>query len=358
MSLTPRLDRLDKNYIINGNFDFWQRSLNATGLLGPGYAAADRFSIRGSNLGTSAMSRSTNVPTTTSAILPSYSLLYSCTGTAVQAAGDLRAIGYAMEGNDLRSLAGKTFTVAFWVRSFQTGTFGFSIKNAAGTRAYHTTYTINNSNTWEYKTLTMTHDMTGSWNYDNSSGLELAWILAVGTSFQTSTFNSWTNDNNFRGPTSQPYFYSSTSNYFQLSQVQLLEGTHTDPEFTIAGRNYAEELQLCQRYYTKTLNVDVSPTTPAGDTVNWIRQRMLDNNSDGKLNLRYHFPVTMRGIPSAQAYSPVTGAAGVIRDQTAAVDRTASIPVASIHHVQVTNSGVGYVLTNNYAVHITADAEL
>lgn len=248
MSLTPRLDKLDRNYIINGNFDFWQRGTSATGLTGPGYAAADRFLIRGDTLGTSSMIRSTDVPSVYDSVQPLYSMQYSCTATASIAPAQLRALGYKMEGNDLRSIAGKTFTISFWVKSFQIGTFGFSIKNSGSTRAYHTTYTINNSNTWEYKTITISHSTIGTWNYDNSSGLELAWILAVGSTYQTSNFNTWTNDSNFMGPIEQPYFYSSTSNYFKLSQVMLIEGSNA-ATFTTAGGNYADELKLCQRYY-------------------------------------------------------------------------------------------------------------
>lgn len=249
-----------KNYIINGNFDYWQRTTSVSNT-GPGYVAADRISIRGSNIGAALFSRSTDVPVipaSAGVIQPTYSLSYACTSTATPAAGELRAIGYTMEGNDLRHIAGKTFTISFWVKAFQTGTWGFSIKNAGNTRAYHTTYTINASNTWEFKSIVMNHNTSGVWDYSTGSGLELGWILAAGTSFQTSTFNSWTNDTNFRGPAANPNFYSSTSNTFQLSQLMLNEGSVAAP-FCLYGGTTIGELIACQRYYEKSAGLATNP---------------------------------------------------------------------------------------------------
>ena len=62
MSLTPRLDRLDKNYIINGNFDFWQRGTSTST---SGVYLADRFRTSLSG-GSYVVSRSTDVPNSNS----------------------------------------------------------------------------------------------------------------------------------------------------------------------------------------------------------------------------------------------------------------------------------------------------
>ena len=59
MSLTPRIDKIDSNILINGNFRFWQRALSAAA---PGYCS-DRWSgVSGVN----SQSRQTNTSGTNS----------------------------------------------------------------------------------------------------------------------------------------------------------------------------------------------------------------------------------------------------------------------------------------------------
>lgn len=56
---TPRIDRIDQNLIINGNFDYWQRGVSFS-TAGSYYTADRMYTAR--STGTNAYSRSTDVP--------------------------------------------------------------------------------------------------------------------------------------------------------------------------------------------------------------------------------------------------------------------------------------------------------
>jgi hypothetical protein len=79
-------------------------------------------------------------------------------------------------------------------------------------------------------------------------------------------------------------FYSSTSNIMKVAQFQVIEGTNSDPEFKIAGRDYGNELILCQRYY-----IQIPYTKHAG----WARSTGNEFDGSGAT-----LPAIMRAIPS------------------------------------------------------------
>jgi hypothetical protein len=62
----------------------------------------------------------------------------------------------------------QAITLSFWVRSSLTGTFGGSLRNSAGDRSYPFTFTISSANTWEYETITIAGDTSGTWCWFNS----------------------------------------------------------------------------------------------------------------------------------------------------------------------------------------------
>ncbi len=73
-----------------------------------------------------------------------------------------------IEGNNIADLgfgsaSASSITLSFWVKSSLTGTFAGGVNNSAGNRSYVFTYTINSANTWEYKTITISGDTTGTW---------------------------------------------------------------------------------------------------------------------------------------------------------------------------------------------------
>jgi hypothetical protein len=138
----------------------------------------------------------------------------------------------------------KTVTLSFWVKSSLTGTFGGSLRNADSNRSYPYTYTISSANTWEYKTITIAGDTTGTWGTTNGSGIILFFGLGVGSD-NSGTAGAWASADLYSatGATSVIGTLNAT---WQVTGVQLEVGS-TATSFDY--RPYGTELALCQRYY-------------------------------------------------------------------------------------------------------------
>jgi hypothetical protein len=172
------------------------------------------------------------------------------TGDGSIAATEFAGVQQRIEGYDIADLGfgtvnAKTVTASFWVRSPATGTHCFILGNSPTvTRSYVAEYTVNSANTWEYKTITIPGDTSGTWVTDNQSGMVARFGLAVGSNFQQAA-GSWGTVNSF-GSANQVNVIATTNNVFYVTGVQLEVGSvATNFEY----RHYEKELSLCQRYY-------------------------------------------------------------------------------------------------------------
>ena len=168
-------------------------------------------------------------------------------------ASDYFVLRQAIEGNNVSDLAfgtanAKTITVSFWVRSSLTGTFGGSLYNGNGSRSYPFSYTINAANTWEYETITIPGDTTGTWAATTGAGLYVSFSLGAGSTFN-SPANAWAGPP-AGGFSTQPSGSTSVVGTngatWYVTGVQLEKGTQAT-EFDY--RDYGRELAMCQRYY-------------------------------------------------------------------------------------------------------------
>lgn len=290
------------NYIINGNFDIWQRGTSFTSIADDEYSA-DRFVYDKISTAVHDILQSSDVPTLVeSGFESTYSLHLDCTtADATIAAGDRIQIRQAIEGFNFAPLIGQTFTLSFWVKATKTGTYCVSVNNAGFNRGYTAEYTINTTDTWEKKEITITHDATGTWATDNTVGAWIGWTIAAGSDYHAAN-ETWENDVAF-ATSNQVNGADNAANDFRLAQVQIVKGD-TALSFRRAGINIATEFDLCLRYYE--IEGDFTFNTPVLG-----RHRNFDTTNPQNLVFHYSFKVPKRIAPTVVYRSDINdGASG------------------------------------------------
>jgi hypothetical protein len=273
-----------RNRIINGAQVINQRAASVTSA---GTYVTDRFQWdSNTTTATLTFAQSSTAPT---GFTNSLGITVGTADTSI-AAGDLVDFRHWIEGNNvadfgLGTASAVTFTVSFWVRSSVTGTYGASFRNSDASRVYVSTFAINAANTWEYKTITVAGDTTGTWYTDNQRGLGMNICLAGGSNFQT-TAGAWTAAGNYRTTSAQANFLATTGNTFYITGVQLEKGS-TATSFDY--RPYSAELALCQRYYYRITSDSASLRLLASGVAVTTTSALF----------QIPFPVTLRTRPTA-----------------------------------------------------------
>jgi len=341
-----------KNVIINGNFDIWQR--------GTSFAAAadatntaDRWQYQKSGVMVHTISRDTDVPTVAeSGILSQYSLKIDCTTIDASIAASERCwLRYHVEGYDWSKIAQRAFTLSFWHKHTKTGTYCVGFRNNGGDRTYVTEYTQTTTDTWEKATINISASPSGgTWDYTNGIGLMLNWGLATGSTFHA-TGDVWNSSNDF-GTSNQVNACDSTSNNFRIAQVQLEVGS-VATDFEI--RDHVTELAMCQRYFCKSYNIDVAPGA-SGTVGNYKFDS--DGHTSSDYTARHHlqFPVSMRTTPTMVAYD-TNGTSGTCTMESGA-GRTATINQQGCSGAIIQGTNGAAVTTRVIQGHYTASAEL
>lgn len=254
------------NLAINGAFDYWQEKGNNTTTVNTaatttGYSA-DMFVVysQGTTVKNYSYSRTGDVPTLAESGFSSpFSYVYNQLNTIASfaATDSIEPIIYRMEGYDYAKIHGKIATFSFWFKSSIPGTYGFSLRNLTD-RTYATTFTVNVANVWEFKSITVQMETTGTWNFTNDIGLQVSVAGLGGSSVSISPTGAWQNVNlsTIAGATN----WATAGASFRISQFSIVEGSlGVGPRgFVRAGLTTTEELQLCQRYYERTTAVSMS----------------------------------------------------------------------------------------------------
>ena len=243
-----------RNVVINGAMQVHQRGTSTAGITTGGYYTADRYNLYINSLGTWTQSVESDAPTG-SGFRKSLKMLCT-TADASPSANDYIMVEQSIEGQNVQQFlkgtsSAKPFALSFWVKSNVTGTYIAELfdSDTAGARLVSASYTISASATWEKKTIIFPADTTGLFDNDTAASLTVEFWLGSGSAYASGTLNNaWAAANSSNRAVGQTNLASATSNYWQVTGVQLEVGAVATPfEFEDIGVT----LQKCQRYYQR-----------------------------------------------------------------------------------------------------------
>jgi len=281
-----------RNIIINGDMKIAQRG-TVSGITSAKYGGPDHV---GSVITDNGITNTATLTAQQSTDAPdgfSYSHLTTIdsVSTGLTASG-VHHLRFPVEGYDAIQTGfgtsnAKYVTLSFWVKCSYADTFCAVLVNHDQQTSAFAYYTVDQANTWEYKTITFPPDSSGPLNSDNTLGISLDMYLAGGTQYTGGTNPEYTwNTRTNNGPSyltkTSTQFGTDLSHTIQFTGVQLELGKVATP---FEYRSYGEELALCQRYYQK-----YDGTTNYLNTVGayW----------SGDHYCTVQFPVTFRAAPT------------------------------------------------------------
>lgn len=239
-----------RNVVINGAMQVHQRGTSTASITNAGYYTADRFVFQVFTIGTWTQSVEADAPTG-SGFRKSLKVLCT-TSDASPAADDYLSVRQHIEGQNVQQFckgtsAAKPFTLSFYVKASETGTYIAELLDSDNSRQVSAAYTVVAPNTWEKKTITFPADTTGAFNNDNAESLRVNFFLGAGSTFTSGTLNTvWGATVNADRAVGQVNVAGATSRTWQVTGVQLEAGAVATPfEF----EDISTTLAKCQRYF-------------------------------------------------------------------------------------------------------------
>ncbi len=280
----PRIDRIDQNLIINGNFDYWQRGTSFS-TLGSYYTADRMYTAR--STGTNVYSRSTDVPDSQS----TYSLRIQNTS------GTNPRLGQRIAADTALKYIGKTITVQIKIK------VGDATATPINMTVQFPTATDN------YASSTIPIDVAV-----NAAPTQGVWKTYRYTFVVPSDAARGMQINFIRPSVSNV----TTDTYF--SQFIAREGEYTeDMLFSYCSGHVDSEFPICMRYYEKSYPVATLPGTALEYVGSVHTQKSGTNGFLG--NVRYN-SVKIKS-PVVTLYTVSSGAAGFIDENGSPVSGSA-----------------------------------
>jgi len=226
----------------------------------------------------------------------SNSIILNCTTiNSLAGANDFQWIEHRIEGYRWSRLGFGTanaqpVTISFWIYPHIAGTMAVALQSLASP---YRTYVVDvpvTALSWQYKTITMPGDTTGTWRKDNTHAASIFFVFGVGSGRKT-TANVWATQGTAVGTAATTNFFSAIGGPL-ITGVTVLPGVYAPiaAQSPLIMRPYGQELSVCQRYYYKRIY-------SAG---NWFAA--LQAYSTGACSgWICTFPVTMRGAPTVTA---------------------------------------------------------
>ena len=304
---------ISQNFVVNGNFDFWQRGTSFAALSG---YCADRWTNGGGSNATVSQESTTIQDGST------YSLKITGTG-----ASNFQNLSTYLESGMVNALAGKTIVLSAYVRANATFSGTLLIQISTGTLADTT------SGTWTAQATQTVTPTTSGW-----TRVQTSYTVPSGTKGLRFEIN-----------------YSTTQANGAIvywSQVQAEIGS-TPTVFKRAGGTIQGELAACQRYYWLWASGNGAA----------IGMGSYYSATQGETNVQ--FPVTMRVAPTLVQTSGSNyynfqrnGGNDYISSFTANIGTTQTINLYNSTEMSGTAGNAGTFFTTNASSSLAFNAEL
>jgi hypothetical protein len=350
-----------RNRIINGDMRIDQRNAGGaiTQTTGNTYTV-DRWSISGSV--TSKLSAQRNYGVTSPTGFSNHLGILSLSSYSV-GVGEAFTVTHAIEGYNVTDLAwgtasAKTVTLSFWFRSNMSGgtVFGGALQNSATDRSYPFSFSSVASNTWEYKTITIPGDQSGTWLTNDGIGIQLRLSLGVGTTL-SGTAGAWT-AGDIRSVTGSASIVGTNAATCYITGVQLEVGTIATPyEFL----PMSQEMSLCERYFQKSFQSGTAVSQNSGVYRGAVCYVVQSSGSGPIPSSIVKLRERMRTNPTVTFYSPAASTSKWYNRGAVAESGLCEIPYNepsdsgfTIYNIQIGSDA----LNNSTYVHWSADAEI
>jgi len=317
----------NRNRIINGTFDIWQRG-QSLGTLATGSYTADRWRLDYDGaggtrtVGPSGYGAGVTIGGMQPRLVPNITLTNAGTSTS-------QRFGQRIE--DVRTFAGETVTLSFWclstvapktitakaVQNFGTGGSPSAAVTTTIGSVTTTTAMVRKSFTFTVPALTGKNIGTNEDSY-----LEIHFEFGS----QTGTFQIWG---------------------VQLEQNTTATALEREP--------IQQTIAKCQRYYCKTFNLTTAPAAGAGQQGAIFASRAYASLIQTYM-VTWFFPVEMRVAPNASSYNPSTAGQTGWYDE-GGVNVAAQLVNGGTRGLLAFNSAAS-TINRNACIHIAADAEL
>lgn len=269
--------------------------------------------------------------------------------------------GYRFARCNFGAAGASSVSIGFWIKAHRTGAYSGSVKNSAGNRSYPFSFTINSADTWEFKTVTITGDTTGTWLTTNGVGIFIIITMAAGSAI-VGTANAWS-ASSLNGVTGTTNGVAATSDTFQLTGVIVLPGIEVpgSDRAPFIMRPFDIELVLCKRHWQKSYVYGTAPGTggqPVGfrNATNATGVTAINTRS---FILSNSLEVEMRAVPSLTVYDPnASSANGKISGYSSATQYTVSSIVPSTKTIgALIITTVAPTVDEPTILHFVADAQ-
>jgi hypothetical protein len=225
-------------------------------------------------------------------------------------AGESFTIAQNLEGYRVARLgfgnsAAQPISIGFWVYTTIAGTMGVQLGNSAGNRNCFANVVINSAATWEFKTVTIPGDISGTWLNTNGIGLRLRFCCGCDAALQ-GTANVW-GSSLFLGSSAQTNFFVTTNNVVCITGLVVLPGIEVPSaaRSPLIMRPFDQELLVCQRQLY---------VFQPGDGVTLYAR----NQGDTYRCVSGHFPCQMRAAPTVTGTGILNYAGGQLAATCAA----------------------------------------